>query len=505
MTSKVGPLYADYYIGLEQNRGKRFTEKQKQRIKEQWAGIYLHHDQKRFVAIANLPYVDAKTGKKKYRRPSKVFTSLQQAQEWLDAKRVEANLGMVQAPPTKTTAMNAQAPTATVMNVQVPVIASAGNGLVATPMHQASQPMHAYAYQSGVYQVPNALMSTAGPFINPHPHIIKSSVTLAEASAMLLQEKERDKQKSIHDTKRYHQRIIDYFGGDIPLEGIGKEQVFRFRQYIQNKNKESCGQGKVTSATVNRYLAALRHLLNWAEDEQLVANIPKVKLLKVPSTRKELEIDLADYLCFVDHLPGLPKHHKAMALLALNTATRWSDASTFTYGQITKKLVKDGDKMVRQVHIEYRSSKTRSGWIAIPILDVTKNALEDFLQYPTRRNAPDFLPLDELIETKLKYQSNTYIFLNTKTKKPFTSMKTAMESAVKRAGIPRITFHDIRRLMTTIIIEETGDYGLAQQIGRWSNQAMREHYTSLGKRPRIAFSKVNSLINDQVQSGRAYG
>ena len=424
MAVKKGPLYSQVLIDKKRKQGKRFSPARIREIKAQYEGIYLHEDEKRFIALANVGLYDPRSNKRIYRQKIKTCKSVVAAQKWIS----------------ETLAQSEQ---------EFPL---------------------------------NQVAST------------NQTLNLGQASTRLLKEKEDDGQHSANDTRRYHQRLLDFFGEHTPLNEIKKPQIVAYRQHLQDQKKQSRGKGRLSDATINHHLASLRHLFNWAHEEELIEHLPKVKLLKVESTKKELEIDVSDYLRFVDCLPSIPRHHKVLALLSLNTATRWGDASKFRWNQFIFKPVKEGGRITKQLHIRYRSSKTRSGYISIPILDVTKDILERYLQHPKTRKDEGFQDLESLMAAQKPKQKQAFLCLNPKTKKPYTSMKRAMETAVRKAGIPRITFHDIRRLMTTIIIEETGDYELAQQVGRWSNQAMRTHYTSLGRRPRTAFAKINATI-----------
>lgn len=421
MAVKKDQLYSQFLIDMQRKQGKRFTASRIREIKERYEGIYLHQDGKRFVAVINVPYIQKRMGKKKYRQLVKTCRTLTQAQRWLDEQRRKSNLETIDTSANQT-------------------------------------------------------------------------ITLEQASFRLLKEKENDGQSSVGDTRRYHQRLLDFFGANTLLAEIKKPQIVAYRQYLQDQRKQRRGEGRLSDATVNRHLAALRHLFNWAHEEDLIGNQPKVKLLKVDPTKKELEIDVADYLRLVHCLPSIPRHHRVIALLSLNTATRWGDASRFKWSQLVFKPVKEDGRIRKELHIRYRSTKTRTGYISVPILDVTKDILEHYLQYPKTKTDKGFRDLEHLMASQNPKQKQSYLCINPKTNKPYTSMKRAMATAVKKAGIPRITFHDIRRLMTTIIIEETGDYELAQQVGRWSNQAMRTHYTSLGRRPRKAFAKINATI-----------
>lgn len=94
-------------------------------------------------------------------------------------------------------------------------------------------------------------------------------------------------------------------------------------------------------------------------------------------------------------------------------------------------------------HAQYRSSKTGSGYIAVPLLDVTKEALEAYLQHPKKKGDPGFHHLRDLIETKRNYKPDRSLFVNPTTRKPFATMKSATEPAVLKTEIARITCHDI--------------------------------------------------------------
>ena len=86
---KKGPLYAEWYIQREREKGKRFTPEQVKALHAQYQGIYLHPDGKRFIAVANVPVVGM-DGKVKYRRPEKTFSTVTAAKAWLEDQRSHA-------------------------------------------------------------------------------------------------------------------------------------------------------------------------------------------------------------------------------------------------------------------------------------------------------------------------------------------------------------------------------------------------------------------------------
>ena len=88
-----------------------------------------------------------------------------------------------------------------------------------------------------------------------------------------------------------------------------------------------------------------------------------------------------------------------------------------------------------------------------------------------------------------------YVFINPDTDKPYTSIKTAFNGALDRAGIEDFHFHDLRRTVGTWMLTNGVDIRTVQSILAHSDIRTTERYLALtSEQNKKAMSVLNSYI-----------
>ncbi len=181
---------------------------------------------------------------------------------------------------------------------------------------------------------------------------------------------------------------------------------------------------KVKPATVNRDLACLSHLFNFAKRQKRFFGENPVSISKLLTEHNQIERILSkeeEARLLETSSPAL----KSILLCALHTGMRKNEVLSlkWDYVDLDKKLI-------TLEHTNTKSKKTRR----IPINSILRKVL---------------------LEQKLKVGSSNYVFLSTKGSpyKRHDSLKQSFAGACRRAKIKGLRFHDLRHTAATRMIE----------------------------------------------------
>jgi integrase len=200
---------------------------------------------------------------------------------------------------------------------------------------------------------------------------------------------------------------------------------------------------KVKPATVNRELACLKNMFKKAREWGHAKENPvkDVKLLKeekkdVTTLSLEKEVELLNEL--------RTEHARAIVTTALNTGMRLKEILDLT---------KD--------NVDFRKG----------IIHVTHTKNWEIRDIPMNEKLTKVLK--EVIDRDPK---SSYVFTSPKTGKPYTSIKTTFEKAVKRIGLPGFRFHDLRHTWCSRMCELGVDEATIMEIGGWKTRSMINRY-----------------------------
>jgi integrase len=214
----------------------------------------------------------------------------------------------------------------------------------------------------------------------------------------------------------YHLKFLLPFFSEFPALRLTKSLTDEFRRARQ--------AGKsIKDATVNRDLSVLRHILYWAVDEQLVAANPlaRMKMARERHTRRQV-LSVAEE----QQLLGAAKGHlRLMIIAALDTGMR--------RGEITGQHWEDVD-------------------FSRKLLSVTRSK--------TPEGESREIPLTERLRELLLHNRKVGGLVIDFRGKPVRIIKTTWRTALKKAGIRRVRFHDLRHTFNTRLMEA----GVMQEI-----------------------------------------
>ncbi len=148
-----------------------------------------------------------------------------------------------------------------------------------------------------------------------------------------------------------------------------------------------------------------------------------------------------------------------------------------------EKLLKASPKWLQQIivfaiHTGFRESE---------ILDLKWRQVDlkrrTIIIYEQKNRSVDTLPMnrtawDILLErNESPHQESDCVFLNTCGKRILTSnLIRAFHTAIEKAGIAKLRFHDLRHTFATRLVQNGVDLYRVQKLGRWKDTSMIKRY-----------------------------
>ena len=256
----------------------------------------------------------------------------------------------------------------------------------------------------------------------------------------------------------YHLKFLLPFFAEFPVVRISKSLADEFRRERRRRNPV------LKDATVNRDLSVLRRILYWAVDEQLIPANPlaRLKMARERRTRRQI-LSLVEEKLLLGAATG---HLYAMILMALDTGMR--------RGEITSQRWEDID-------------------LAQKVLFVTRSK--------TPEGESREIPLTERLFTYLRERSEPAGPVIDFKGHPVRIVKRAWATALRKAGVRHIRFHDLRHTFNTRLMES----GVLQEVrmtlmGHSTGSRMQSVYTHIElPAKRAAIRRLEQWVKDQRQ------
>jgi len=214
--------------------------------------------------------------------------------------------------------------------------------------------------------------------------------------------------------------LIEFFGkkrlGEITPFLIEKYKIKRKNSPVVSKNKEK----PRSAGAVNRELRLLSRIFKLAMANNEVSENPcqKVDILKGEQGRTRYLLPDEEQR-LMDALTGDRLHLREMVVLVIHTGLRVSEVFS-----------------LKVEHVDFYRD----------VIYIKKTKTDEDREVPlnfTSRNL-----LKELV-SKAEQNDRQSLFINPQTGKPYTTIKTAWNTACKLAGISNLRFHDLRHTFGT--------------------------------------------------------
>ena len=229
--------------------------------------------------------------------------------------------------------------------------------------------------------------------------------TLLKAVEAEYQENDRHTLDDVQARNKVH--LIPAFG-DLRAADFSTTHL---KAYIRDRRKDNAA-----NASINRELAVLRRAfrLAAAEDPPLVARVPPIPHLPEENVREGF-LDLDEYhkLLF-----ELPEHLRLFFIVGYHTGVR--------VGELRQIRIEQLDLRAKQIFVSRKTTKNKDAH-TLPIYGDMGPALEMALE-----------------ERRQKFPDCPWLFFDEQGRQIGTFYK-AWASACKRAGVPGLLFHDLRR------------------------------------------------------------
>ena len=244
--------------------------------------------------------------------------------------------------------------------------------------------------------------------------------------------------------------------------------------------------------TIDRHIAVLSAIFRLAEADGVIAKNPVIKISRPPAEAPHRRVLDAEEIQRV--LGGLPSVYRTAVYVALETGMRWSE--------LQRLNIEDFNTFDQRIVI--KKSKTPAGVRTIPISETAISLINDLLKASWRTGANSSEPLfithsvekstGRLVGSRLNYSNfRSRIF----------------KSAAENAGIPELTFHDLRRTSATLLVsqgtvpsvtkERMGHTHIATTLNMYAQGTKHDHQVALqGLQATLTATETSSDIRREA-------
>ncbi len=273
-----------------------------------------------------------------------------------------------------------------------------------------------------------------------------------------------ERQRSFRSKQGFVRQLTEVFG-NIPLRRFNSMFIEQYQTgRIQKGNKP---------ATVNRFIATLKHMFtkavdwNMVEDEAL-KRIRRVKLL-AENNRRLRYLSKEECQALIN---SCDKHLKPIVITALNTGMR--------KGEI--------------LSLKWDNADLKHGFI---LLDITKNG--------DRRKIPINETLKTALQGIMRRLDIPHVFYDTVTGKPYQNVKRSFNSACRRAGIRDFRFHDLRHCFASHLVMAGVDITTVKELLGHKTLTMTLRYAHLAPSHKVkAVDILDNAINSKSTIQKLY-
>lgn len=228
--------------------------------------------------------------------------------------------------------------------------------------------------------------------------------------------------KRSHKSDLSMAKRLKFFFGNIDLTEVTPTMIENFKQYLRLELE-------LKNSSINRYLEALSKMFNLCIADGLLSKNPLENVKKMLEENYKIRVlakeEETTLFIFLD------ERLKPIVIFALKTGARKSEILTLKWLNIDFK-----GNYIELLH-------TKSG---------------------KKRKIPISKTLREILLEIKKTSTSEYVFVNPRTNKPYTDIKKAFRTALKKAGIENFVFHDLRHTFATRLIEKGVDIVVVKEL-----------------------------------------
>lgn len=246
----------------------------------------------------------------------------------------------------------------------------------------------------------------------------------------------RTNKKDFHQDEIRINIIKQYFDENMKFSDVTPSFIENFKLKVKNDRG-------ISNSTVNRYLIALSKAFNlFIVEKKLNVQNPFHYVKKFKEDNR-----IENYLKKEDEeklFKELDTHLKPIVLCALTTGLRLSNILNLRWETINM------DRNFIEILMQENKSHKK---IQLPISEKFRKTLEE-----------------------IGVKKEGFVFVNPKTGKPYTTIKTGFKRACERAGIKGLRFHDLRHTVATRLVASGVDLNTVKEYLAHSDIKTTQRY-----------------------------
>ena len=299
-------------------------------------------------------------------------------------------------------------------------------------------------------------------------------MTLGQAVDKYLAEKGTEK-RSLRDDRRSLGRFVRAFGTELPLADVTAKRIsaYKAERAVTVLARRPRRAQYLAPATVNRELAALRHLLALAAREwEVLERIPSVRLLKEPEGRLRY-LTAAEIEQLLTACDGSQNTHlRSIVTLAVHTGMRKGELLGLTWDRID---------------------------FARGVMKLEKTKTGRRREVPMNRAAYDAL-------SALPGPKDAGRLFRKTSGAAWGSIRTAFERACRAAGLENFRFHDLRHTAASQLLMRGATLPEVRDVLGHSDLKMTLRYAHLSPAHlRSAVARLDGLTAAPMADVSAHG
>lgn len=265
--------------------------------------------------------------------------------------------------------------------------------------------------------------------------------------------------------------LIKFFGAETKIIKIKSSDIEAFKLHMRENGK--------APATFNRYYNAINKSFNLivAENPTFLNPCKHVKRLKEDNQKTRYLTPEQEKALFNE----LPEYLKPLVVCALQTGLRRANVFNLKWKSI------DFDMGFLEILKQENKGHKK---IQIPISEKLQVTFEEIIFI---RFIVPIIFMQNGVNLKCVV-NDVYVFINPATNEPFTDIHKGFDGAIKRAGIGKFTFHDLRHTVATRLVMKGVDLKTIQELLAHSQITTTQRYMhATPERKKAAIDILNSI------------
>lgn len=272
----------------------------------------------------------------------------------------------------------------------------------------------------------------------------ESSETLEQLGEKYIAFCEGKRQKSLKSKKSNVQRILEHFGKETIVCKISVANVEEFQAALSGTTA-SRKESALKPASINRCMAALKHMLHKATEWRMIERNPASGVTLYKENNRRLRyLTVEECQTLLDACPSVTM--RQVISLALNTGMRRGEILNLIWENVN----------LRETYIEITEQKNGE-----------------------RSTIPLNATAMEVLRTIPRRLDSEYVFTGKVAGEPFWDLKRQFEKAISKAKLEGVTFHILRHTCASHLVMAGVDITTVRDILRHKTIEMTLRYAHL--------------------------